>query len=127
MSKKLKGLLVAENKLPEVVEIPDTLKSLQELVGGYIEYCYMPKHEDVVLICNEEGKINGMHWNRDIGSDIIYGPFLIVGDDYENGSFKSLTEKQILENKIRFDENSIFRTRKKVIDILLNKNRDYER
>mgnify|MGYP003297571445 CR=1 FL=1 len=30
MSKKLKGLLVAENKLPEVVEIPDTLKSLQE-------------------------------------------------------------------------------------------------
>ena len=44
MSKKLKGLLVAENKLPEVVEIPDTLKSLQELVGGYIEYCYMPEH-----------------------------------------------------------------------------------
>ena len=65
--------------------------------------------------------------NREVGRDIIFGPFLIVGDDYENGSFKSLTEKQILENKIRFDENSIFRTRKKVIDIIFNNNRDYER
>ena len=40
---------------------------------------------------------------------------------------ESLIEMVLLEKKIRFDENSIFRTRKKVIDILLNKNRDYER
>ena len=92
MSKKLKGLLVAENKLPEVVEIPDTLKSLQELVGGYIEYCYMPEHEDVVLICNEEGKINGMGPNRDIGHDIIFGPFFVIGDNPDIGENISLTD-----------------------------------
>lgn len=121
---KIKCLLVKPYELPQEVEIKNNLESLQEKVKGMIEcVCY----DDVILICNEEGKINGMRWNRDIGSDIIYGPFLIVGDDYENGSFKSLTEKQILENKIRFDENSIFRTRKKVIDIIFNKNRDYER
>lgn len=67
--------------------------------------------------------------NRDIGSDIVFGPFLIVGDDYEKGEFKSLTEKQILDNKIRFDENSIVRTENKILNILLNKNKDndYER
>lgn len=122
--KRIKCLLVEPYKLPSEIEIDNTLEAKQEIVDGLIECVYF---EDVIIICNEEGKINGMHWNRDIGSDIIFGPFLIVGDDYENGSFKSLTEKQILENKIRFDENSIFRTRKKVIDILLNKNRDYER
>ena len=122
--KRIKCLLVEPYKLPREIEIDNTLEAKQEIVDGLIECVYF---EDVIIICNEEGKINGMHWNRDIGSDIIFGPFLIVGDDYENGSFKSLTEKQILENKIRFDENSIFRTRKKIIDILLNKNRDYER
>ena len=122
--KRIKCLLVEPYKLPREIEIDNTLEAKQHLVGGYIECVYF---QDIIIICNEEGKINGMHWNRDIGSDIIFGPFLIVGDDYENGSFKSLTEKQILENKIRFDENSIFRTRMKVIDILLNKNRDYER
>jgi len=30
---------------------------------------------DVVIICNEEGKINGMKLNRYIGHDIIAGPF----------------------------------------------------
>ena len=122
--KRIKCLLVEPYKLPREIEIDNTLEAKQEIVDGLIECVYF---EDVIIICNEEGKINGMHWNRDIGSDIIFGPFLIVGDDYENGSFKSLTEKQILENKIRFDENSIFRTRKKVIDILLNNDRDYER
>ena len=124
---KIKVLLVKPYELPIEMEIDNTLEAKQKLVQGNIECVYPRYDDDVLFICNEEGKINGMHWNREIGSDIIFGPFLIVGDDYENGSFKSLTEKQILENKIRFDENSIFRTRKKVIDILLNKDRDYER
>lgn len=126
MSKKLKGLLVAENKLPEVVEIPDTLKSLQELVGGYIEYCYMPEHEDVVLICNEEGKINGMGPNRDIGHDIIFGPFLVVGDDPDIGENLSLTEEQISEWTKRFDKSSIERTYEKITKIKLGIHQNYE-
>lgn len=126
MSKKLKGLLVAENKLPEVVEIPDTLKSLQELVGGYIEYCYMPEHEDVVLICNEEGKINGMGPNRDIGHDIIFGPFFVIGDNLEIGENISLTDEQISKWTKLFDEKSIDKTYEKITKLRLGISQDME-
>lgn len=126
MSKKLKGLLVAENKLPEVVEIPDTLKSLQELVGGYIEYCYMPEHEDVVLICNEEGKINGMGPNRDIGHDIIFGPFFVIGDNPDIGANISLTDEQISKWSKIFDEKSIEKTYEKITKLRLGISQDME-
>lgn len=123
---KIKCLLVEPYKLPIEIEIDNTLEAKQTIVDGLIECVYF---NDVIIICNEEGKINGMTPNRDIGSDIVFGPFLIVGDDYENGEFKSLTEKQILDNKIRFDENSIVGTENKILNIFLNKNRnkDYER
>ncbi len=119
---KLKCLLVKPYKLPEVIEIDNTLEAKQELVGGYIECVYLPNDNNVVLICNEEGKINGMKLNRDIGHDIIAGPFLIVGDDYENGDFKSLTEDQILKYKMRFDKHSIIETENRINAILLHKN-----
>ena len=125
---KLKGLLVKPNELPIEVEIEDTLEAKQEIVGGWIECVYLPNDDSVVLICNEEGKINGMKLNRDIGYDIIAGPFLILGDDYENGDFKSLNENQILKYKMRFDKNSIIETENRINSILFNKRyHNYER
>ena len=118
---KIKCLLVKPYELPEEIEISDTLEAKQELVNGYIEQVYMPNDDSVVLICNEEGKINGMKPNRDIGHDIIFGPFLIVGDDYDNAKYKSLTNEQILKYKMRFDKNSIIQTENRVLGILLNK------
>ena len=107
-------------ELPEEIEIDNTLEAKQKLVGGWIEQAFLPKDDSVVLICNEEGKINGMKPNRDIGHDIIFGPFLIVGNDYENGGYKSLTSEQILNYKIRFDKHSIVQTENRVLGILLN-------
>ena len=126
---KLKCLLVKPYELPEEIEIENTLEAKQHLVGGYIECVYLPNDESVVLICNEEGKINGMKLNRDIGHDIIAGPFLILGDDYENGDFKSLTDDQILRYKMRFDKNSIIETENKINAIKMNKyiHVEYER
>ena len=125
---KIKGLLVEPYKLPKEIEIENTLDNLQSLVDGYIECVYLKNDNDVVLICNDEGKINNMTLNRDIGYDIIAGPFLIVGNDYENADFKSLTEEQILKYKIRFDKNSIKQTENKNMSILLNsKKREIER
>ena len=49
--------------------------------------------DEVILICNEEAKLDDLPYNRDIGYDIISGTFIIAGDDYENGDFKSLTEE----------------------------------
>ncbi|MBO4245413.1 MAG: DUF3846 domain-containing protein [Bacilli bacterium] len=118
---KLRCLLVEPYKLPEVIEINNTLEAKQNIVGGYIECAYLPNDEEVVIICNEEGKINGLQLNRDIGHDIIAGPFLIVGDDYDNGDFKSLTEEQIMKYKIRFGKNSILQTENKINSIIVNK------
>ena len=118
---KLRCLLVEPYKLPEVIEINNTLEAKQNIVGGYIECAYLPNDEEVVIICNEEGKINGLQLNRDIGHDIIAGPFLIVGDDYDNGDFKSLTEEQIMKYKIRFGKNSILQKENKINSIIVNK------
>lgn len=120
LEEKIKCLLVKPYELPEEIEIDNTLEAKQKLVGGYIEQAFLPKDDSVVLICNEEGKINGMKPNRDIGHDIIFGPFLIVGNDYENGGYKSLTSEQILNYKIRFDKHSIVQTENRVLGILLN-------
>ena len=126
---KLKCLLVKPDELPQEIEIDNTLEAKQKIVGGYIECVYLPNDDSVVLICNEEGKINGMKLNRDIGHDIIAGPFLILGDDYENGDFKSLSENQILRYKMRFDKNSIIETENKIAAIKMNgyRSNDYER
>ncbi len=125
----IKGLLVVPNELPKEIEFENTLEDKQLLVGGYIECVYPEKDDGVVFVCNEEGKINGMKYNRDIGYDIIYGPFLILGDDYDNGDFKSLTEDQILKYKMRFDRNSIIETENKIVAMKMNRyiNIEYER
>ena len=120
LEEKIKCLLVKPYELPEELVIDNTLEAKQKLVGGWIEQAFIPKDESIVLICNEEGKINGMKPNRDIGHDIIFGPFLIVGNDFENGGYKSLTDEQILNYKIRFDKHSIVQTENKVLGILLN-------
>ena len=125
---RIKGLLVKPYELPEEIEIDNTLEAKQEKVGGYIECVYLPNDDSVVLICNEEGKINGMELNRFIGHDIIAGPFLIFGDDYENGEFKSLNHEQIMKYKSIFDEKSIEQTEKEIINILVKNNKnDIER
>lgn len=118
---KIKCLLVNPSELPKEIEIENTLEAKQELVGGYIECVYPINDDNVIFICNEEGKINNMKLNRDIGYDIIAGPFLIAGDDCENSDFKSLTKEQILKYKMRFDENSIKETEKKIMSIVNNK------
>ena len=124
---KIKCLLVEPFKIPKEIEIDNTLEAKQQMVGGYIECVYPTNDNTVIFICNEEGKMNGMPLNRDIGYDIIAGPFLIVGDDYENGDFKSLNDNQILRYKMRFDENSIVQTRNKIMKIYKNNGIDYER
>ena len=126
MEKKLRAFLVKENELPVEVEIPNNLKSLQKQVGGYIEYFYMPEIEDAVIICNEEGKYNGMGPNREVGRDIIFGPFLIVGDDYEQGETISLTDEQVSKYKEIFNEKSIEKTYEKITKIKLGIHDEYE-
>ena len=65
---KISVVLVEPNKYPEVVEIEDTLEAMQKIVGGCIEQ-YMPFDDEVAIICNDEGKLNGLPLNRAIYSE----------------------------------------------------------
>lgn len=126
MQRDLNLLLVKPNELPKKITIKNTLKEKQKLVGGLIEYVYLPNCNDVVLICNEEGKLLGLPPNRDIEYDIVCGDFLIVGDDPELGEDRSLTDEQITKYSKMFDELSIEKTNERINDILLNKINSYE-
>lgn len=98
MSKKIKILYKRVGREPEVVEMENTLQSMQSMVGGFIEVI---PYDDYELVCNEEGKIMGLYPNVGFDYDVINGNFFIANDDYETGDFASLTDKNI--EKIKED------------------------
>ena len=77
-------LMVEPGKAPYETQIGDDLQSMQAVVGGYIQAVY-PYEEPVALICNEDGKMNGLPLNRALRDsdgavyDIIAGNFFIAG------------------------------------------------
>lgn len=90
---KMRILKVEPGQAPYVKDIPNTLESIQEEVGGgFFEQLYVGN--GIILCCNEEGKLNGMEPNRRFDDDIIFGPFFLVGDS-GFGDFISLTDKQL--------------------------------
>ena len=99
-------IVVEPKKKPMVQDVGSDLESMQKIVGGSIEAIY-PFEEPVALICNEEGKLNGMAPNRWLEEDIICGPFFLVGDDHEGG-FCSLTDDQIQKYTAQFQEPELF-------------------
>lgn len=105
--KKISVVLVEPNKYPEVVEIEDTLEAMQKIVGGCIEQ-YMPFDDEVAIICNDEGKLNGLPLNRAICTenkkilDIIAGTFFIVYAPFESEKFLSMPNELAKKYKEKF-------------------------
>lgn len=106
-------IYVEPGKEARVIEMKDELSEMQKLVGGYIEE-YMPFEDEVALICNDEGKMNGMPLNRGIIGedgqlqDIIAGPFFICYAPIESEKFLSLPEELEAKYKERFDKPEQF-------------------
>ena len=77
-------LMVEPGKVPYETQIGNDLRSMQGAVGGYIQAVY-PYKEPVALICNEDGKRDGLPLNRALRDadgdiyDIVAGNFFIVG------------------------------------------------
>lgn len=95
----MKALRITPNNAPEVINIDNSLESLQHEVEGYIEV-YYPFDDDVALVVNEEGKISGLPLNRvifdeDEGNDldVIAGNFIVIGNGDED--FIDLTDEQV--------------------------------
>ena len=102
---------VPEKPEVEVIKIPNTLDSLHEQVGGYIETMMLPEG-DAVCILNEEGKMIQMEISRTLYNsqtnemvDVLCGPFLIAGVDGEE--FCSLTYEQLKKYCRIFGRRSI--------------------
>ncbi|MDL2274092.1 DUF3846 domain-containing protein [Oscillospiraceae bacterium OttesenSCG-928-G22] len=93
MPKTINVLIVEPEKAPYMKEIDASLKSMQDVVGGYIEAAY-PYDDYVAIVCNEEGKMMGLPLNRILENyDIIAGTFFVCGLSESN--FASLPPELI--------------------------------
>ena len=104
-------LLVKPGMYPQAVQIGSELEDLQKAVGGDIEAVY-PFNEEVALVVNEEGKINGSELNRALRDDngqiydIIAGDFLVVGLGEED--FASLSPELMEQFEKEFHQPEMF-------------------
>lgn len=82
-------VLVEPEKKARIVEIESDLKSMQQIVGGLIQPVY-PFEDKVALVCNDEGKLDGLPLNRALRDedgeiyDIVAGTFFVCGLGKEN-------------------------------------------
>jgi hypothetical protein len=103
--KKIKVILLEPNRVAKVTEIEHSLEAMQKVVQGDIQAVY-PFEEDVCIVCNEEGKLEGLPLNRALYDDdheiydIIAGPAFIC--DCSGESFGSLSEEQIKKYSRQF-------------------------
>ena len=88
--KNIRVITCRVGEKPKVEIIENTLANLQKLVGGYIEVVYL---DDIIMIINEEGKLDGLKPNFLMPHDVIVGDVLFVGDDGEE--FGSLTTSEV--------------------------------
>ncbi len=72
-------LVKRPGEIPRHVNVSNSLEALQKNVGGYIETVTLAT--DLVIICNEEGRLQGLPKNcRICGADFV-GTILIAGRD----------------------------------------------
>ena len=106
-------LIVEPEHRPEVKEIDDSLKTMQEIVGGYIQAIY-PFDDSVALVVNDDGKIMNLPANRGLRDengriyDIVCGTFFICGAPADSDHFTSLTPEQIKRYRERFYTPEMF-------------------
>ena len=98
----MRVLIVEPGLSPREAVIGKDLKSMQGVVGGWIEPVSPPFHkDDAIIVCNDEGKIAGLPLNQPIrledGSiyDVIAGTFFICRAPEDSEDFESLTDEQI--------------------------------
>ena len=106
-------LIIEPERRPEVREIDGSLKSMQDVVGGWIQALF-PFDESVALVCHDEGKLMNLpaNWGlRDEAGqiyDIVCGTFFICGAPADCDHFTSLTLEQIERYRDRFYKPEMF-------------------
>lgn len=91
----LRVLYIRPKRVPQIVEIEETLDAMERLVNGNIEE-YMPFDDDVAIICNAEGKYRKQELNRAIYdskgkiSDVIAGDFFLCYAPADSENYLSM-------------------------------------
>ena len=93
--KKISVLAVRQNEAPEMIELEDDLRAMQDFVGGNIE-AVRPWGDDVIIICDEEALLKRLPPNRIIQHPsgdvccVICGPFFLCLAPRNSEVFMSL-------------------------------------
>jgi len=109
--KTIRVLIVEPEKAPYEAEIEDTLEAKQKIVGGLIQAVY-PYEEPVALVCNDEGKLDGLPLNRALRDesgqiyDIVAGTFFVCGLGEDN--FTSLAPEHMAKFQEKFHHPEVF-------------------
>lgn len=96
MSTEISVIVYRVGAKPVIEAHVDTLESWQAIVGGDIEYVALS--DSLALICNEEGKIANLPYNRTAeGVDDIMGNFFVCRT--ADGDFTSVEPSDLEEVK----------------------------
>lgn len=82
---------------PEIIDIDNTLEALQAEVDGYIEALTISV--DVVVLCNEEGRLRGLPYNCHLFGIPLVGTFLLVGRN--DDAFCDVPDTDFLMDQMR--------------------------
>ena len=97
----MKILVVEPLKVPYEKEIDGSLESMQAVVGGLIQLLYPFEDPELALICNDEGKILGLPYNRALRDedgrvyDVVAGTFFLCRARAGCEHFEGLTAVQV--------------------------------
>jgi len=101
MDTQIDILVVKPDTGPYIERIENNNPAIQKLVGGYYEAVF-PFNDSVVLLCNENGKLENLERNRFVPelADAIRGTFLVVG--VQGSEFASLSPRLAKKYSKRF-------------------------
>ena len=107
-------LVVEPEHRPEVREIDGSLKTMQSIAGGLIQYIPLYGDSTAVLVCNDEGKLMNLPANRGLRDesgqiyDIVCGTFFLCGTSVDCDHFISLTSVQVERYRELFCTPEVF-------------------
>ena len=98
----MKILKFRTNETEEIIDINNDLEAFKNEVNGTFQSIFLS--ENVILICNEFGKVIPLCPNRMVcdfngaAIDIIYGDFFIC--EFSNDTYNDLSEHNIYRSKL---------------------------
>ena len=102
-NKTIRVLTKMPGSMWRVQHMDNTLEALQKYVGGYIETVTL--FQDVVAICNEEGRLLGLPENCNILGYDFCGPVILAGT--KGDEFADVPENLIKNWKLVIGEEML--------------------